>query len=187
VPIDKIDIQWLRSQISYVPQDVFLFSETVQNNIAFGVDSASLEAVIQAAKIAGIHNEIDGFSKGYQTMIGERGVTLSGGQKQRISIARALLKDPSLVIFDDCLSAVDAKTEKEILNNLNIWWKDKTAVIITHRIFSLLHFDKVIVLDDGNIVEQGTHTDLLQQNGFYAEMYARQQQKEGYESINEPN
>ena len=187
VPIDKIDLHWLRSQISYVPQDVFLFSETVQNNIAFGVDSASLEAVIQAATIAGIHNEIEGFSKGYQTMIGERGVTLSGGQKQRISIARALLKDPSLVIFDDCLSAVDAKTEKEILNNLNIWWKDKTAVIITHRIFSLLHFDKVIVLDDGNIIEQGTHADLLQHNGFYAEMYARQQQKEGYESINEPN
>ena len=185
VPIDKIDIQWLRSQISYVPQDVFLFSETVQNNIAFGVDSASLEAVIQAATIAGIHNEIEGFSKGYQTMIGERGVTLSGGQKQRISIARALLKDPSLVIFDDCLSAVDAKTEKEILNNLNIWWKDKTAVIITHRIFSLLQFDKVIVLDDGKIIEQGTHADLLQKNGFYAEMYARQQVQDGLRSKNE--
>lgn len=186
VPIDKIDIQWLRSQISYVPQDVFLFSETVQNNIAFGVDSASLEEVIQAANIAGIHNEIEGFSNGYQTMIGERGVTLSGGQKQRISIARALLKNPSLVIFDDCLSAVDAKTEKEILNNLNIWWNDKTAVIITHRIFSLLQFDKVIVLDDGKIIEQGTHADLLKQNGFYAEMYARQQQQEGDKSIIEP-
>ena len=186
VPIDKIDIQWLRSQISYVPQDVFLFSETVQNNIAFGVDSASLEEVIQAAKIAGIHNEIEGFSNGYQTMIGERGVTLSGGQKQRISIARALLKNPALVIFDDCLSAVDAKTEKEILNNLNIWWKDKTAVIITHRIFSLLQFDKVIVFDDGKIIEQGTHADLLKQNGFYAEMYARQQQQEGDKSIFEP-
>ena len=186
VPIDKIDIHWLRNQISYVPQDVFLFSETVQNNIAFGVDTASLEEVIQAAKIAGIHNEIEGFSNGYQTMIGERGVTLSGGQKQRISIARALLKNPALVIFDDCLSAVDAKTEKEILNNLNIWWKDKTAVIITHRIFSLLQFDKVIVLDDGKIIEQGTHADLLKQNGFYAEMYARQQQQEGDKSIFEP-
>ena len=186
VPIDKIDIHWLRNQISYVPQDVFLFSETVQNNIAFGVDTASLEEVIQAAKIAGIHNEIEGFSNGYQTMIGERGVTLSGGQKQRISIARALLKNPALVIFDDCLSAVDAKTEKEILNNLNIWWKDKTAVIITHRIFSLLQFDKVIVFDDGKIIEQGTHADLLKQNGFYAEMYARQQQQEGDKSIFEP-
>jgi len=179
VPINKIDLHWLRAQISYVPQDVFLFSETVQNNIAFGVDEASLEQVINAAKIAGIHNEIEGFSDGYQTMIGERGVTLSGGQKQRISIARALLKNPSMVIFDDCLSAVDAKTEKEILNNLNIWWKNKTAIIITHRIFSLLHFDKIIVLEEGEIIEMGNHAELLQQNGFYAQMYARQQQQEG--------
>ena len=179
VPINKIDLQWLRAQISYVPQDVFLFSETVQNNIAFGVDEASLDQVINAAKIAGIHNEIEGFSDGYQTMIGERGVTLSGGQKQRISIARALLKNPSMVIFDDCLSAVDAKTEKEILNNLNIWWKDKTAIIITHRIFSLLHFDKIIVLEEGKIIEMGNHAELMLQNGFYAQMYARQQQQEG--------
>jgi ATP-binding cassette subfamily B protein len=179
VPINKIDLQWLRAQISYVPQDVFLFSETVQNNIAFGVDEASLDQVINAAKIAGIHNEIEGFSDGYQTLIGERGVTLSGGQKQRISIARALLKNPSMVIFDDCLSAVDAKTEKEILNNLNIWWKNKTAIIITHRIFSLLHFDKIIVLEEGKIIEMGNHAELLQQNGFYAQMYARQQQQEG--------
>jgi ATP-binding cassette subfamily B protein len=184
VPINKIDLHWLRAQISYVPQDVFLFSETVQNNIAFGVDEASLDQVINAAKIAGIHNEIEGFSDGYQTMIGERGVTLSGGQKQRISIARALLKNPSMVIFDDCLSAVDAKTEKEILNNLNIWWKNKTAIIITHRIFSLLHFDKIIVLEEGKIIEMGNHAELLQQNGFYAQMYVRQQQQEGDRPIN---
>jgi ATP-binding cassette subfamily B protein len=184
VPVNKIDLQWLRAQISYVPQDVFLFSETVQNNIAFGVDEASLDQVIKAAKIAGIHNEIEGFSDGYQTMIGERGVTLSGGQKQRISIARALIKNPSMVIFDDCLSAVDAKTEKEILNNLNIWWKDKTAIIITHRIFSLLHFDKIIVLDEGKIIEMGNHSELLIQNGFYAQMYARQQQQEGDQPMN---
>ncbi|MEO6732976.1 MAG: ABC transporter ATP-binding protein [Ferruginibacter sp.] len=178
VPVNMIDLPWLRAQISYVPQDVFLFSETVQNNVAFGVDSASLDEVTKAAEQACIHKEIEGFAHGYQTMIGERGVTLSGGQKQRISIARALLKNPSLVIFDDCLSAVDAKTEKEILNNLNAWWKDKTAVIITHRIFSLLEFDKVIVLDEGKIVEQGTHNSLLQQNGYYAGMYARQQEHE---------
>jgi ATP-binding cassette, subfamily B, multidrug efflux pump len=178
VPIGKIDLTWLHTQISYVPQDVFLFSETVQNNIAFGVDNASLDEVIKAARQASIHEEIEGFANGYQTMIGERGVTLSGGQKQRISIARALVKNPSMVIFDDCLSAVDAKTEKEILNNLNAWWKDKTAVIITHRIFSLLEFDKVIVLEDGKIVEQGTHAGLLRQNGYYAEMYARQQEQD---------
>ncbi|MEO5892433.1 MAG: ABC transporter ATP-binding protein [Ferruginibacter sp.] len=178
IPVNKIDLAWLRTQISYVPQDVFLFSETVQNNISFGVDNAGLPEVMQAARQAGIHNEIEGFAHGYQTMIGERGVTLSGGQKQRISIARALVKNPSMVIFDDCLSAVDAKTEKEILNNLNAWWKDKTAIIITHRIFSLLEFDKVIVMDDGKIVEQGTHNSLLQQNGYYAEMYARQQEQD---------
>jgi len=177
-PVNQIDLNWLRTQISYVPQDVFLFSETVQNNISFGVDTAGLEDVVNAAKLASIHSEIEGFSNGYQTMIGERGVTLSGGQKQRISIARALLKKPSMVIFDDCLSAVDAKTEKEILNNLNAWWKDKTAVIITHRIFSLLEFDKVIVMEDGRIVEQGTHAGLLKQNGYYAEMFARQQEQE---------
>lgn len=175
VPVKQIELNWLRNQITYVPQDVFLFSETVQNNIGFGLENAGLEDVIKAARLACIHDEIEGFSNGYQTMIGERGVTLSGGQKQRIAIARALIKNPSMVIFDDCLSAVDAKTEKNILNNLNAWWKDKTAIIITHRIFSLLQFDTIIILDDGKIVEQGTHADLLQQNGYYAGMYARQQ------------
>jgi ATP-binding cassette subfamily B protein len=179
VPVNQIDLNWLRTQISYVPQDVFLFSETVQNNIAFGMEHTSLEDVITAASQACVHEEIEGFANGYQTMIGERGVTLSGGQKQRIAIARALVKNPSMVIFDDCLSAVDAKTEKNILNNLNAWWKDKTAVIITHRIFSLLEFDKIIVLEDGKIVEQGTHESLLQHNGYYASMYKRQQAQDG--------
>ena len=179
VPVNQIELNWLRNQITYVPQDVFLFSETVQNNIGFGLENASLEDVVKASRLACIHDEIEGFSNGYQTMIGERGVTLSGGQKQRIAIARALIKNPTMVIFDDCLSAVDAKTEKNILNNLNAWWKDKTAIIITHRIFSLLEFDTIIVLDDGNIVEQGTHADLIQQNGYYAGMYARQQAQDG--------
>jgi ATP-binding cassette, subfamily B, multidrug efflux pump len=178
VPSNKVDLAYLRKQISYVPQDVFLFSETIKNNIAFGMENVTDEQVINAAKQASIHDEIERLPLGYQTLVGERGVTLSGGQKQRISIARALIKNPELVIFDDCLSAVDAKTEKEILTNLNYWLKDKTAVIITHRIFSLLEFDKVIVLDDGRIVEQGIHTALLQQNGYYAEMYARQQEQE---------
>ncbi len=178
IPINKFDIQSLRLQISYVPQDVFLFSETVRNNIRFGIDDATDEDVIQAAKQASIHNEIEKFQLGYDTMIGERGVTLSGGQKQRISIARALIKDPKIVIFDDCLSAVDARTEKEIIGNLYRFLNDKTAVIITHRIFSLFEFDKIIVLDDGKIVEQGKHQDLLNLNGYYADMYKRQQEQD---------
>ena len=178
IPLKKIDTSYLRQHISYVPQDVFLFSETVNNNIAFGLEKAGATAVINAAKQAGVHREIEHFSDGYQTMIGERGVTLSGGQKQRISIARALIKNPSIVIFDDCLSAVDAKTEKEILSNLNAYLQDKTSIIITHRVFSLLEFDKIIVMDEGEIAEQGTHASLLRQNGYYAEMYARQQAQE---------
>lgn len=182
VPLNKLDINSLRTEISYVPQDVFLFSETVQNNIAFGLGYAvDTEQVKRAAKLASVHTEIEKFSHGYQTMIGERGVTLSGGQKQRISIARALIKEPSMVIFDDCLSAVDSKTEKEILSNLNLWLQDKTAIIITHRIFSLLEFDKVIVMDDGKIVEHGTHQTLIAQNGYYSEMFERQQARENIE------
>ena len=176
--IKQIDTAYLRSNISYVPQDTFLFSETIQNNIAFGLAAANKEAVVKAAQQANIATEIEQFPLEYQTLIGERGVTLSGGQKQRIAIARALIKDPSIVIFDDCLSAVDAKTEKIVLDNLNTYLKNKTAIIITHRIFSLFDFDKIIVLNDGEIVEQGRHEDLLQHQGYYAEMYARQQQQE---------
>jgi ATP-binding cassette, subfamily B, multidrug efflux pump len=175
VPLNKINIAGLRSQVSYVPQDVFLFSETVSNNIAFGLQGASTEAVIKAAQQASVDKEIQSFAEGYNTMIGERGVTLSGGQKQRISIARALIKDPQVVIFDDCLSAVDAHTENEIVGNLYNFLQQKTAIIITHRIFSLFAFDKIVVLDEGRIAEQGTHKQLLAQGGLYAEMYARQQ------------
>ena len=184
VPINKIDLGYLRAGVSYVPQDVFLFSDTVYNNIAFGLPGANKESIVKAAADACVDKEIKTFSEGYSTMIGERGVTLSGGQKQRISIARALVKNPSIVIFDDCLSAVDAKTEKEILNNLNNYLQDKTAIIITHRIFSLLSFDKIIVIEAGQIAEQGTHETLLQQKGYYAEMYARQQAQERDTSSN---
>lgn len=178
IPLNKINIHSLRLQISYVPQDVFLFSETVRNNIRFGIDNATDDDVTAAAKQASIHQEIREFSMDYDTMIGERGVTLSGGQKQRISIARALIKDPKIVIFDDCLSAVDARTEKEIIGNLYQFLDDKTAIIITHRIFSLFEFDKIIVLDDGRIVEQGTQQQLLELNGYYADMYKRQQEQD---------
>ncbi len=178
VPINRIDIQSLRKQISFVPQDVFLFSETIGNNVRFGMDEASDEVVRTAARQASIQTEIETFSEGYYTMVGERGVTLSGGQKQRISIARALIKDPRIVIFDDCLSAVDARTEKEIIGNLYQFLADKTAIIITHRIFSLFDFDKIIVIDGGRIVEQGSHVQLLEQKGYYAEMYARQQEQD---------
>ncbi len=175
VPLNKIDINTLREQISYVPQDVFLFSETVSNNISFGLQDANEEKIVTAAKQASVHNEVLKFQQQYQTMIGERGVTLSGGQKQRISIARALIKNPQIVIFDDCLSAVDARTEKEIIENLYNYLKNKTALIITHRIFSLFKFDKIVVLDEGAIAEQGTHDELLKMNGIYTEMYNRQQ------------
>ena len=175
IPVNKISLDSLRSQISYVPQDVFLFSETISNNIRFGNMAATQADVIKAAKYASIYYEIEKFNEGFETMVGERGVTLSGGQKQRISIARALIKDPEIVIFDDCLSAVDGKTEKEIITNLYLYLKEKTAIIITHRIFSLFQFDKIIVMDEGRIAEQGTHEQLLEKKGLYAEMYARQQ------------
>ena len=175
IPVNKIDIHSLREQISYVPQDVFLFSESVSNNIRFGLQDASQQKIVDAARQASVHNEIEKFSEQYKTTIGERGVTLSGGQKQRISIARALIKDPQIVIFDDCLSAVDARTEKEIIENLYNYLQNKTAIIITHRIFSLFKFDKIIVLDEGSIAEQGTHEELLNKNGIYTEMYNRQQ------------
>ncbi len=178
INIQKINLKTLREQVSYVPQDVFLFSETVENNIRFGLQKAEMTAVKKAAMQASVDKEIAGFSDQYDTMIGERGVTLSGGQKQRISIARALIKNPALVIFDDCLSAVDARTEKDIISNLNEFLRDKTAIIITHRIFSLFNFDKIVVLHDGSKVEQGTHQELLAQNGYYASLYARQQEQE---------
>jgi ATP-binding cassette, subfamily B, multidrug efflux pump len=176
--IKEVDLPLLREQISYVPQDVFLFSDSVANNISFGMKDGNRAQVEKAALQASVHNDIAGFTEKYETMIGERGVTLSGGQKQRISIARALIKEHGLVIFDDCLSAVDAKTENEIIGNLYEYLENRTAIIITHRIFSLFHFDKIVVIEDGRIVEQGTHEQLMNLNGFYTELYNRQQQQD---------
>lgn len=178
VDVRDHDLSNLRRQISYVPQDGFLFSDTIENNIAFGATNKDSDKVREAARLAVIHHDIETFPKGYETEIGERGVMLSGGQKQRISIARALMKDAPLLIMDDCLSAVDARTEKEIITNLKQYLVNKTSILITHRIFSLLNFDKIIVMEEGRIIEEGRHEELLKKGGAYYNMYLRQQQEE---------
>jgi ATP-binding cassette subfamily B protein len=173
--VRNLNITSLRKAISYVPQDVFLFSDSVHNNISFGAESNTDRSdIIEKAKVSMIHNEIERLDRGYDTIIGERGVTLSGGQKQRISIARALMKDAGLVILDDCLSAVDTKTEYQIISNLASVLKEKTVLIITHRIFTTMQFDKIIVMDGGSIVEQGTHDLLIRAGGSYAALHAYQ-------------
>ena len=172
--IETISLTALRNEIGYVPQDVFLFSDTVFGNIAFGKDGIGREAAEHFAKSASVHNDIMGLSEGYETMVGERGVTLSGGQKQRISIARAFAKKPDVVLLDDCLSAVDTNTESRILGYLSGALADKTAIIITHRIYSMLKFDKIIVLDEHRVVEEGTHEELMVRGGYYADLFEKQ-------------
>ena len=173
--IKQLDLNQLRSNIGYVPQEVFLFSESIKNNIAFGIkEEVSDEEVIQAAKQAAIHDSISTFPKKYDTELGERGITLSGGQKQRISIARAIINRPNILIFDDCLSAVDTETEEKILSELKKIMSHKTAVIISHRISSVQHADQILVMEEGQIVERGNHESLVNQKGIYFETFQKQ-------------
>lgn len=173
-PITHLNLECLRNAVGAVPQDAFLFSDSIKNNIKFGKETASDEEVVQAAKDAVVHTNIQGFAKGYDTVLGERGITLSGGQKQRVSIARALLKDPVIYLFDDCLSAVDTETEEEILNNLKKASKHKTTLIVSHRVSSAKNADRILVLEDGRLLQEGTHEELNTQEGYYKELYATQ-------------
>ena len=174
IPIKEINLIDLRKGIGFVPQDPFLFSDSIFNNIKFGYEKASKEEIITAAKNAVVHQNIVDFKNGYQTLLGERGVTLSGGQKQRVSIARAIVKNPQILIFDDCLSAVDTETEERILENLEKVSKDKTTFIVGHRVSSAKNADKIIILDEGEIIQQGTHYQLLNKKGYYKELYNQQ-------------
>jgi len=176
IPIQSYDISDLRRQIGFVPQDVFLFSDSIANNIAFGIDAPDKDIIYQAAKDADVYQNIVDFSKGFDTMLGERGITLSGGQKQRVSIARAVAKSPKILILDDCLSAVDTKTENVILTALKRIMQNSTSIIISHRVSSAKLADQIIVLDDGKIVESGNHETLMNQKGVYAELYEKQTQ-----------
>lgn len=175
--IRTLDLRSLRKQIGYVPQDVFLFSDTIARNISFS-QPTNISVTETAARYASVHDDIMSFHKQYDTLIGERGITLSGGQKQRISIARALIKNPTIVILDDCLSAVDTHTEKMILSNLREALKNRTTLLITHRISSLTEVDKIIVMDEGKIAESGTHQELMARKGLYYEMYEKQRATE---------
>lgn len=173
-PIQQLNLENYRAQTGFVPQEVFLFSDTIANNIAFSVDKMDMPRVENAARSAAVYDNITAFDEGFATMIGERGVTLSGGQKQRVSIARAVFKQPKILIFDDCLSAVDTKTEEEILNNLGEVMQGRTSLLIAHRISTIKNADKIIVLDNGKIVEQGTHDTLMKQKSVYFELYEKQ-------------
>ncbi|PXY43418.1 ABC transporter ATP-binding protein [Flavobacterium hydrophilum] len=172
--IRTLNLNDLRNNIGIVPQDAFLFSDTIKNNIKFGNQNATDEEVITAAKNAVVHDNIIAFNKQYDTILGERGITLSGGQKQRVSIARAIIKNPAILLFDDCLSAVDTETEETILNNLFEICKDKTTIIVSHRVSSAKNADKIIILEDGKIIQQGSHNQLINQEGYYSSLYLKQ-------------
>jgi ATP-binding cassette, subfamily B, multidrug efflux pump len=172
--IHQVNLFDLRNSIGIVPQDAFLFSDTIKNNIKFGKENATDDEVHLAAKKAVVHENIVNFKAEYETVLGERGITLSGGQKQRVSIARAIIKDAQILLLDDCLSAVDTETEEAILNNLLDFCKDKTTIIVSHRVSSAKNADKIIILEEGRIIQQGSHNQLLNEKGYYAELYLKQ-------------
>ncbi len=172
--IDSINLNLLRESIGYVPQDSFLFSDSIANNIRFGDANASQEKIEEAAKNAAVHENIVNFKKGYETVLGERGITLSGGQKQRVSIARAIIREPKIILFDDCLSAVDTETEEAIFKKMQEISANRTAVIVSHRISSARNADQVLVLDEGKIIQQGKHEELIEQDGYYKALYQEQ-------------
>ncbi len=182
--IKSINLNNFRENVGFVPQDIFLFSDTIENNIAFGYKNKlpEKEVIEQAAKDAAIYSSIKGFEKGFNTMVGERGVTLSGGQKQRVSIARAIIKAPKILIFDDCLSAVDTETEDIILTNLAKIMKNKTAIIVSHRISSIRNANHIVMIEKGELIEKGTHQELIEAKGAYYKMYQKQLMEE-----NEPD
>lgn len=174
IPLPDLDLSWIREQISYVPQEPFLFSDTIYNNIRFGREDASREEIIEAARLAHLHPEIEALSQGYDTLIGERGILLSGGQKQRLVLARAIVKNAPIFILDESLSAVDTQTEQIILENLKSVLADKTVIVITHRLFTQWNFDQILVLDKGEVIERGNHESLMKHNGKYAALYRHQ-------------
>jgi ATP-binding cassette subfamily B protein len=182
IPISDYNLTSLRSQIGYVPQDVFLFSDTISNNIAFGIREPHENKIIQAAKDADVYENIMAFPEGFKTRVGERGITLSGGQKQRVSIARAIVRDPKILMLDDALSAVDTKTENNILNSMKRIMQGRTTIIISHRVSSAKLANKIIVLVDGKKMEEGTHESLLAQDGLYKDLYEKQTQSEEIEN-----
>jgi ATP-binding cassette, subfamily B, multidrug efflux pump len=174
IKLADLNLYDLRNSIGIVPQDAFLFSDSIKNNIKFGKENASDEEVFEAAKKAVVHDNIINFNQQYETVLGERGITLSGGQKQRVSIARAIIKDPEILLLDDCLSAVDTETEEQILNNLLEISKDKTTIIVSHRVSSAKNADVIIIIDEGKIIQQGSHNQLVNQEGYYKELYYKQ-------------
>lgn len=174
IPIQDVHLFDLRNNIGIVPQDAFLFSDTIKNNIKFGKEDATDEEVVAAAIKAAVHDNIINFTKKYETVLGERGITLSGGQKQRVSIARALIKNPEILLLDDCLSAVDTETEETILTNLLEYCKNKTTIIVSNRVSSAKNADTIIIIEDGEIIQQGSHNQLVNQEGYYKELYLKQ-------------